>query len=280
MALTSEYCTLKGKADESCCDEPGVHTETLHFIFFKFKSKYLNNGQILLITSSKCPGCPPYHQDYCYYYLTYGLFLYQWRLPATPAQGMSVLWTTEFLNSRIHVDSRRLIRNQKQNNRDALIYSASSSRNIDPRTMSVMEGILQNGATFTEWTKQWVQAAQVFWIPMKLLFHPLLLSPRRVNVVTVADPKVQFPQRLLPFPNKGNPLYYCTSQCWGRRLLIPTGEREGKEGGKGHLLKFWTPLVLLFALNLDCFLEIKQRRQHTLWRIRPQQDHAPALLSP
>lgn len=80
-------------------------------------------------------------------------FLYQWRLPAAPAQKMSVLWTIEFLNSRIHVDSRRLIRNQKQSNRDALIYSASSSRNIDPRTMSVMEGILQNGATFTEWTK-------------------------------------------------------------------------------------------------------------------------------
>lgn len=37
---------------------------------------------------------------------------------------------------------------------------------------------------------------------MKLLFHPLLLSPQRVNVVTLAEPKVQFPQRLLPFPNK------------------------------------------------------------------------------
>lgn len=34
-------------------------------------------------------------------------------------------------------------------------------RNIDPRTMSVMEGIPQDGATFIEWNKQWVQAAQV-----------------------------------------------------------------------------------------------------------------------
>lgn len=190
--------------------------------------------------------------------------LYQWKLPATPAQKMSVLWTIEFLNSRIHVESRRLIRNQKQNNRDALVYLASSSRNIDPRTMSVMEGIPQNGATFIEWNKQWVQAARVFWIATKLLFHSLLLSSRQMNVVTVAEPKVQFPQRLLPFPNKGNPLCYCTAQRWGWRLLTPVGERDGKGGGKGHLVKSWTPLVLLFALNLDCFLEIKQRTQHTL----------------
>lgn len=128
--------------------------------------------------------------------------LYQGKLPATPAQKMSVLWTIEFLNSRIHVENRRLIRNQKQNNRDALIYLASSSRNIDPRTMSVIEGIPQNGATLIEWKKQWVQAAQVFWVATKLLFHPLLLSPRQMNVVTVAEPKVQFPQRLLPFQTK------------------------------------------------------------------------------
>lgn len=46
---------------------------------------------------------------------------------------------------------------------------------------------------------------------MKLLFHPLLLSPQRVNVVTVAEPKVQFPQRLLPFPNKKKKIHSTTA---------------------------------------------------------------------
>lgn len=80
-----------------------------------------------------------------------------------------------------------------------------------------------------------------------------------------AEPKVLFSQSLLPIPNQEDPPSYCTSQLQGQRILIPAGERgkgcvRGRQGGvQGHLAKFWTPLVLLFALNSDCFLEIKQK---------------------
>lgn len=183
VKLISEYHTLKGKADESCLRLAWATYRDLVFpSFLNLKVSILIMARpcwvllqsaLAVLTITKIIATTTSSVD----------STNESCLPLLPRKCLFC----EQLNFSIAGYTLRVegwLGNQKQNNRDALVYLASSSRNIDPRTMSVMEGIPQNG------NKQWVQAAQVFWIATKLLFHPLLLSPRQMNEVTVAEPKV------------------------------------------------------------------------------------------
>lgn len=243
VALTCNHSPLKDEAEESYVwDQPELNTETFILIFL-FKSKYLSNCQVLLITSSKCPGCSHHHLDYRHYLVTN-----EGCLSLLPR--MSVLWSTEFLNSQIHFENKRLIRNQKQNNRDVLIYSASSSRIIDPSTMSVIEGIPEWSHIPTNLSPE--SADQVVGSRQhrssKDPWSPYFPSPWLIYIMTIAEPKVQFPQSLFPFPNKENPPSCCTSQSWSQRSSIITGERERR--AKEEEKDTWLSSGLLYSYCL------------------------------
>lgn len=254
VTLTCNYTTVKGEAKESSLGRPAWATYRHLFLFFLFKNKYLNNCQTLWIPSPKYPDRPHPHLDYSHHLMVYGLF----HLPmkaASPPQKVSVLWTIEFLNNQIHYESRRGIRNQKQDNRDALVYLASSSRDMDLSPMVVMKGVPQNGATFP-WsslqralTSQHSQATQVFWTPMKLISSTTSI-PWLVYMMAVTEPKVWFSQRLCPFPNRDNPLYCRPSQLWGQRTLIPTSDkrRKGAKEDEGDIW-LWSGLVWFSCLH-------------------------------